>query len=264
MDEAEPGPTQPRLAGAPRRDPPSAARRQAARGQLRRRVRQLRPSPLPGHLPDPGDAQAARARPPDRVGERLPPLDRPRLRDRSPSTTRSATSATGARSSCPSPTTSSSSGSSRRPPTCASVAMNLYRKQDAVGSCLDDADPLADRPVRQPRAHGSNRCSGSSPSDGTVEAVGDHLVVRDRGPTTIVVAAATDFRHDDYAAVVARTHRRGRRPWLRRHPGRSRGRAQRQDAPRQHLARRWRHRRGRRELGASPTGARLERIRDGR
>ncbi len=31
------------------------------------------------------------------------------------------------------------------------VAMNLYRKQDAVGTCLDAADPVADRPVRQPR-----------------------------------------------------------------------------------------------------------------
>ena len=43
------------------------------------------------------------------------------------------------------------------------------------------------------------------PGDGTVEAVGDHLVVRDHGATTIVVAAASDFRHADHAAAVRQT-----------------------------------------------------------
>ena len=80
VDEAEPRPPQPRLVGPPRRDPPAVARRQAARGQLRRRVRQLRPSALSVDVPDVGDAQAAPARPPDRVGHRLPPFDRPRVR----------------------------------------------------------------------------------------------------------------------------------------------------------------------------------------
>ena len=84
------------------------------------------------------------------------------------------------------------------------LAMNLYRKQDALGTCLDHATLEL-----------SGRCGsrGTSfdallrviPGDGSVTAVGDHLHVRDRGSTTIIVAAATDFRHEDYASVVLAT-----------------------------------------------------------
>ena len=93
---------------------------------------------------------------------------------------------------------SSSSDAERR------LAMNLYRKQDALGVCLDHATLEL-----------SGRCGsrGTSfdallrviPGEGTVTAVGDHLHVRDRGPTTIIVAAATDFRHQDHAGVVRAT-----------------------------------------------------------
>ena len=83
------------------------------------------------------------------------------------------------------------------------VAMNLYRKQDGVGRCLDEQTlSLVGRcGSRGTRFESLLRVV---PGDGTVEAVGDHLVVRDRGATTIVVAAATDFRHDDHAAAVRR------------------------------------------------------------
>ena len=116
------------------------------------------------------------------------------------------------------------------------VAMNLYRKQDGVGRYLDEQTlSLVGR-------CGSRGTQFESllrvvPGDGTVEAVGDHLVVRDRGATTIVVAAATDFRHDDHAGRGAPDDRRRRRTWLRLGPRRPCARAQRQDAPGQHLAR---------------------------
>ena len=84
------------------------------------------------------------------------------------------------------------------------VAMNLYRKQDGVGRYLDEQTlSLVGRcGSRGTRFESLLRVV---PGDGTVEAVGDHLVVRDRGATTIVVAAATDFRHDDHAAAVRQT-----------------------------------------------------------
>ncbi len=92
------------------------------------------------------------------------------------------------------------------------LAMNLYRKQDAVGTCLDE------RTLELTGQCGSRGTRFDSllrviPGDGTVEAVGDHLLVRDSGATTIVLAAATSFRHDDYPAVVrdtiARAEERG-------------------------------------------------------
>ena len=60
------------------------------------------------------------------------------------------------------------------------VAINLYRKQDAVGTCLDD------RTLSLTGRCGSRGTRFESllrvvPGDGTVEAVGDHVVVRDRG-----------------------------------------------------------------------------------
>ena len=84
------------------------------------------------------------------------------------------------------------------------VAMNLYRKQDGVGRSLDGQTlSLVGRcGSRGTRFESLLRVV---PGDGTVEAVGDHLVVRDHGATTIVVAAATDFRHDDHAAAVRQT-----------------------------------------------------------
>ena len=231
VDEAEPRPPQPRLVGPPRRDPPAAARRQAARGQLRRRVRQLRPSALSVDLPDPGDAEAAPARPPDRVGDRLPPLDRPRR----PGIV----------------TVDYRIGDVRhrrevfvsQPDDVVVVRLESSAAEPAPGR--DEPLPQAgrrrhatstSRPCRWPAgaaaaAPASSRCSASSPSDGTVEAVGDHLVVRDRGATHDRRRRGDRLPPRRLRGRGAADDRRGRRPWLRRDPRRPRARAQRQDAP---------------------------------
>ena len=99
---------------------------------------------------------------------------------------------------------SSTGGGERR------MAMNLYRKQDAVGTCLDDSTlELTGRCGS--RGTSFDALLRVEPGDGTVEAVGDHLHVRDRGTTTIIVAASTDFRHDDPAAHVRATIEAARR-----------------------------------------------------
>ncbi|MEO6124002.1 MAG: glycoside hydrolase family 95 protein [Ilumatobacteraceae bacterium] len=84
------------------------------------------------------------------------------------------------------------------------IAMNLYRKQDAVGTWLDSST------LELTGRCGSRGTSFDAllrviPGDGEVEAVGDHLHVRDCGATTIIVAASTDFRHADPSAHVRGT-----------------------------------------------------------
>ena len=142
------------------------------------------------------------------------------------------------------------------------VAMNLYRKQDGVGTCLDD-QTLSLTGRCGSRGTRFESLLRAIPGDGTVSAVGDHLVVRDRGATTIVVAAATDFRHDDFAATVRTTI----------HTAADRGYAEvRADHVREHAEMMGRvrislgDRRPSTADGSAtslPTGARLERIRAG-
>lgn len=81
------------------------------------------------------------------------------------------------------------------------TAINLFRKQDAIGT-TDGDDTL--HLVGQCGSRGTKFASALTvlPGDGTVEAVGDHLHVRDAGPTTLVFAAASDFRHADPLSVV--------------------------------------------------------------
>lgn len=84
------------------------------------------------------------------------------------------------------------------------LAMNLYRKQDGVGTCDDDATLKL---TGQAGSRGSKFAAYCRvlPGQGAVEAVGDHLHVAGGAPTTLVIAAATNFRHDDYEAVALAT-----------------------------------------------------------
>ena len=54
-------------------------------------------------------------------------------------------------------------------------------------------------------ARASPQGFASSRRGGTVEPVGDHLAVRDADAVTILVAAATDFRHDDHERACRAT-----------------------------------------------------------
>ena len=86
----------------------------------------------------------------------------------------------------------------------AQVAMNLYRKQDGVGTCLDDQTLSL-----------TGRCGSRGtrfesllrviPGDGTVERSATISWCATAAPPRSSWRAATDFRHDDYAAAVRRT-----------------------------------------------------------
>ena len=235
MDEAEPRPPQPRLVGPPRRDPPAVARRQAARGQLRRRVRQLRPSALSVDVPDLGDAQAAPARPPDRVGNRLPPFDRPRVRRhhgrlparRRPAPPRGLRVAARRRGGgAPRVVGTRPAPGRDEPLSKAGRRRPLPRRADAV----------AGRPVRQPR----HAVRVVAPR----RARRRHRRSRRRSPRGARPRCDHDRRRRGDRLPSRRPRGRGapddrrcRRTWLRRRPRRPCARAQRQDAPGQHLAR---------------------------
>jgi alpha-L-fucosidase 2 len=81
------------------------------------------------------------------------------------------------------------------------LALNLYRKQDAVGTCNDDATLKL---TGQAGSRGTRFAAYARvlPGSGDVEAVGDHLHVSGADSTTILIAAATDFRHDNFEEVA--------------------------------------------------------------
>jgi alpha-L-fucosidase 2 len=81
------------------------------------------------------------------------------------------------------------------------IALNLYRKQDSVGTCLDDATL---RLVGRAGSRGSRfgAFARVDPGSGQVEAVGDHLHVWDADSVTIAIGAQTDFRFDTFEEMA--------------------------------------------------------------
>jgi len=84
-------------------------------------------------------------------------------------------------------------------PGAVEVGSHFYRRYDAYER-IDGADHVIGGAVgaRGTSFHGRARVLADG---GTVEAIGDHISVRRADAATIVVAAATDFRHDDYERV---------------------------------------------------------------
>jgi len=84
------------------------------------------------------------------------------------------------------------------------VALNLYRKQDAVGTCLDNATLKL---TGQAGSRGTKFTAMARvlPGNGHVEAVGDHLHTIGADSVTIVIGVATDFRHEDFDGVALAT-----------------------------------------------------------
>lgn len=84
------------------------------------------------------------------------------------------------------------------------IAMNLYRKQDGVGTCDDHATLKL---TGQAGSRGSKFAAYGRvlPGNGSVEAVGDHLHIAGADATTLIVTAATNFRHEDYEGAALAT-----------------------------------------------------------
>jgi alpha-L-fucosidase 2 len=79
------------------------------------------------------------------------------------------------------------------------VGSHFYRRYDAAHA-VQGVDHVVDGAVgaRGTRFHARARVLAEG---GTAETLGDHISVRGADAVTILVAAATDFRHEDYAAT---------------------------------------------------------------